>query len=423
MKSLVIESLISEMKVVDKDKNSPALCIMEGPCMEFDKVNRNNRIYSKKLVEDRIINNPVIKEALKNKSMLGEGGHPETRVEISYPDVALCVEKLWIPKDSKNLLWGRFAILDTPVGRILETLVKYGSSIGISARAMTDSVERDGHEVISETTYDLITFDAVPDPGFKCARLSKVESAMRPIDSMTLSDLQSASSSLKSAKVPAFESRIRMIDKEIERRKSIDVSSDISLIKESISQIKKAYSVSKVKDIEELVSFTKKTINEAKQTIEAYNRTTEEYNIEIDRLTKENNALIKEIQRLDDLMYTNSLSTDYKMQMCHLEHLITRMDRLEKEIKSSNYTDSKIKAKLESNKNKKIATENYSRKFGIKENRINKLLSNTHERVCESYSQKIAQFERDPNEILDPCETIEEEQDSLTRTVRAQVRR
>ena len=54
---------------------------------------------------------------------------------------------------------------------------------------------------------------------------------------------------------------------------------------------------------------------------------------------------------------------------------------------------------------------------------MNKLLSNTQERVCESYSQKIAQFERDPNEILDPCETIEEEQDSLTRTVRAQVRR
>ena len=207
-KNLVTESLISEMKVVDKEKDSPALCIMEGPCMEFDKVNRNNRIYSKKLVEDRIINNPVVQEALKNKSMLGEGGHPETRVDISYPDVALCVEKLWIPKDSKNLLWGRFAILDTPVGRILETLVKYGSSIGISARAMTESTEKNGHEIISETSYDLITFDAVPDPGFKCARLSKVESAMRPIDSMTLDDLQSASSTLKSAKVPAFESRI-----------------------------------------------------------------------------------------------------------------------------------------------------------------------------------------------------------------------
>ena len=69
-KSLVTESLISEMRVVDKDSSSPALCIMEGPCMEFDKVNRNNRIYSKKLVEDRILNNSVVQEALKNKCML-----------------------------------------------------------------------------------------------------------------------------------------------------------------------------------------------------------------------------------------------------------------------------------------------------------------------------------------------------------------
>jgi len=54
---------------------------------------------------------------------------------------------------------------------------------------------------------------------------------------------------------------------------------------------------------------------------------------------------------------------------------------------------------------------------------MNNFLSNKKERVCESFSQKVAQFERDPNEILDPCETIVEEQDSLTRTVRAQVRR
>ena len=410
MKSLVIESLISEMKVVDKDSNSPALCIMEGPCMEFDKVNRNNRIYSKKLVEDRIVNNPVIKEALKNKSMLGEGGHPETRVEISYPDVALCVEKLWIPKDSKNLLWGRFAILDTPVGRILKTLVEYGSSIGISARAMTDSVERDGHEIISETTYDLITFDAVPDPGFKCARLSKVESAMRPMDSMTLSDLQSASSSLKSAKVPAFESRIRMLDKEIERRKSIDLSTEVSFIKESLQQLKTAYNYSKVKDTESLVEMAKSLIIDTKDGISSYKQSLESNNEELERLTSENKALREEVERLDNLIYKHSLSQDYVRQMNKLNSLIRRVESL------------KINSVPNSPKRKGL-NESYSCRSITKENRMNNFLSNKKERVLESYSQKIAQFERDPNEILDPCETIVEEQDSLTRTVRAQVRR
>ena len=405
-KNLVTESLISEMKVVDKEKDSPALCIMEGPCMEFDKVNRNNRIYSKKLVEDRIINNPVVQEALKNKSMLGEGGHPETRVDISYPDVALCVEKLWIPKDSKNLLWGRFAILDTPVGRILETLVKYGSSIGISARAMTESTEKNGHEIISETSYDLITFDAVPDPGFKCARLSKVESAMRPIDSMTLDDLQSASSTLKSAKVPAFESRIRMIDKEIERRKSIDLSAEVKELRESLDLIKKAYSISKVKDIESLVTMTNEVITEAKSRMNSYQKSYQEFTEEKQRLESENKSLREEITRLDNLLYSRSLSDDYLGQVKYLESLINRLNAIN--------TEKSIKRE---------SSRDFSKRYCVKENRINALLSNSKERINERDSQKIAQFERSYSDILEPDESFGDEQDSLTRTISAQIRR
>lgn len=409
MSRLVTESLISEMRVVDKDSNSPALCIMEGPCMEFDKVNRNNRIYSKKLVEDRILNNPNIKEALKNKSMLGEGGHPETRVEISYPDVALCVEKLWIPDDSKNLLWGRFAILDTPVGRILETLVKYGSSIGISARAMTDSIEKDGHEIISETTYDLITFDAVPDPGFKCARLSKVESAMRPIDSMTIPELQSASTSLKSAKVPAFESRIRMIDKEIERRKSIDLSEEVKTLRESLDLVKKAYSLSKVQDVESLISLSNTFINESKDKLEVYKRVMKEANEEVDRLTCENRALVEQVSRLEDMLYTRSLSPEYNSQLNQLNSIINRIEALN--------TD---KTSIKESKNYK----DFSNRFCVKENRIRTLLSNSNEgSVCSRDSQKIAQFEREPNDILKPNESVEVVEDSLTRAISAQIRR
>lgn len=409
MSRLVTESLISEMRVVDKDSNSPALCIMEGPCMEFDKVNRNNRIYSKKLVEDRILNNPNIKEALKNKSMLGEGGHPETRVEISYPDVALCVEKLWIPDDSKNLLWGRFAILDTPVGRILETLVKYGSSIGISARAMTDSIEKDGHEIISETTYDLITFDAVPDPGFKCARLSKVESAMRPIDSMTIPELQSASTSLKSAKVPAFESRIRMIDKEIERRKSIDLSEEVKTLRESLDLVKKAYSLSKVQDVESLISLSNTFINESKDKLEVYKRVMKEANEEVERLTCENRALVEQVSRLEDMLYTRSLSPEYNSQLNQLNSIINRIEALN--------TD---KTSIKESKNYK----DFSNRFCVKENRIRTLLSNSNEgSVCSRDSQKIAQFEREPNDILKPNESVEVVEDSLTRAISAQIRR
>lgn len=228
-KRLVTESLVSEMRRVDEKgsgKSSNALCIVEGPCMEFGTVNQNNRIYSRKLIEDRIINYPPVKEAIKNKCMLGEGGHPETRVDIAYPEVALSVERIWIPENSDHLVFGRFAILDTPVGRILKTLIDYGSKIGISARALAESKMEGNTEVMSETEYDLITFDAVPDPGFKCAHLEKVQES-KSLESMTTNELRSNVAALSALKIPAFESRMRDMAQELEKRTDDAVNSVI----------------------------------------------------------------------------------------------------------------------------------------------------------------------------------------------------
>ena len=265
------ESIISEMKPTDS-KPSNALCIVEGPCMCFGPTpNRNNRIYSRKLVEDRILNNAAVKEALENRSMLGEGGHPENRVDISYPEVGIACEKLWIPEGGGDKLWGRFAILDTPVGRILTTLVHYGTKLGISARAVADSVQRDGHEVILENSYELITFDAVPEPGFKCARLEKVESISKPIEKMTTKELKESSAALKSFKNPVFESRIRILDKEICKREN---KIDLTALLESLDRISAALDkpdnklnhIKYEKQLTSLISEAKDIIKEARST-------------------------------------------------------------------------------------------------------------------------------------------------------------
>ncbi len=262
------ESIVSEMKPTNSNPSN-ALCIVAGPCMQFGKINRNNRLYSRKLVEDRILNNPTVQEALNNRSMLGEGGHPENRVDISYPEVGIACEKLWIPEGDGDMLWGQFAILDTPVGRILETLVKYGTKLGISARAVADSIQKDGHEVILENSYELITFDAVPEPGFKCARLEKVESVSKPIEKMTTKELKESSAALKSFKNPVFESRIRILDKEICKREN---KVDVHAILESIDRIsaaldKSADKLSNIKYEKQLSSL----IKEAKEIISEAN--------------------------------------------------------------------------------------------------------------------------------------------------------
>jgi hypothetical protein len=271
------ESIVSEMKPVENSKSPGTLCIMSGPCMQFGAVNRNNRIYSRKLVEDRILKNPTVQEAIKNRAMLGEGGHPENRVDISYPEVALAVEKLWIPEGDGDMLWGRFAILDTPTGRILETLVKYGTKLGISARAVADSIQKDGHEVILENSYELITFDAVPEPGFKCARLEQVDSVSKPVDKMSTKELKESVTALRSFKNPVFESRIRTLDKEICKREN---KADIHAILESVDRLSdtlnksenKLQHIKYEKQLTSLIKEVKDLISDAKKFNESSSR-------------------------------------------------------------------------------------------------------------------------------------------------------
>ena len=259
-KHIVSESLVSEMRRVDEagNKNSSALCIVEGPCMEFGRVNQNNRIYSRKLIEDRIINYKPVQEAIKNKCMLGEGGHPETRIDISYPEVGLCVEKIWIPENSDHLVYGRFAILDTPVGRILDSLIRYGSKIGISARALAESKMEGNTEIMSETEYDLITFDAVPDPGFKCAHLEKVQESKSPA-SMTTSELKNNVAALNALKIPAFESRMHEMVEELTKRTDDDALSAVLRSKGMNKQTTGRKLESKRISVEEVMQSTNKS--------------------------------------------------------------------------------------------------------------------------------------------------------------------
>ena len=174
----IFYSTFTESKSNQKAKG--VLKIIEGPCMQMDTVNNNNRIYPKELVEKKILNNENVQDLIKNHSLLGEGCHPETRLETIYPNVCMSIEKLWIPENDNDKLYGRFAILDTPIGRILNTLLDYGSKVGVSARAAGTSVMTpEGYELLDIDNYEFYTFDAVPEPGFSCARPALLESKTR----------------------------------------------------------------------------------------------------------------------------------------------------------------------------------------------------------------------------------------------------
>jgi chromosome segregation ATPase len=58
---------------------------------------------------------------------------------------------------------GRLDVLDTPAGRIINTLAKYGS-IGISSRGSGELKMTEGRSIVDPTTYEYLTHDCVADP-------------------------------------------------------------------------------------------------------------------------------------------------------------------------------------------------------------------------------------------------------------------
>lgn len=156
-----------------RGKRPGVLSTVEGPFMEIEELNRNTRVYSLSLVENKIINLPYTKEMMTNKTLLGEGRHPKDRYEIWATEASHNITDLWI-SDDKKMLMGRADILDTPMGRIIQTLVDYGSSIGISARATGKVIKRNGKFYVDEDSYSFKTFDFVTNPGFGKARLEMV---------------------------------------------------------------------------------------------------------------------------------------------------------------------------------------------------------------------------------------------------------
>jgi hypothetical protein len=72
---------------------------------------------------------------------------------------------------------GEGVILDTPMGKLLKSLIGGGVRVGISSRGVGNGkVNEDGILVIGES-YKLITFDAVADPSTNAAFQRKVKAA------------------------------------------------------------------------------------------------------------------------------------------------------------------------------------------------------------------------------------------------------
>jgi hypothetical protein len=160
--------ILNEMDLHESNEyGGVKLVKFRGKFQEAEAVNKNKRMYPRAVLEANV---QRLGEVIDVGGLIGECDHPTDSI-IHFANCSHMVKKLWW---EGNTLMGEGVILDTPMGKLLKSLINCGVRIGISSRGVGNGkVNENGILVIGES-YRLITFDAVADPSTMAAFQEKV---------------------------------------------------------------------------------------------------------------------------------------------------------------------------------------------------------------------------------------------------------
>jgi hypothetical protein len=146
---------------------------MKGILQKADTLNQNGRVYPKAILEREVRN---YQKFIRENRALGECDHPDSSV-VELKKVSHIIREAYMQED---VCYGVVELLDTPMGKILQSLVESGVTLGISSRGV-GSTKRDGDIQVVQDDFQLICWDFVAEPStpgaFMMAEGKKVSSA------------------------------------------------------------------------------------------------------------------------------------------------------------------------------------------------------------------------------------------------------
>jgi hypothetical protein len=150
-----VEQFSYEVQELNED-GMPKKFKLRGIFQKGDTPNGNGRSYPGAVLESAVTS---VQNVVTEGRMLGELDHPAD-AKIHLDKVSHKITKLQM---ENGTVMGEAEVLQTPAGKILESLLKSGVKLGISSRGFGSTKEVNGlHEV--QDDYKLVTFDIVSDP-------------------------------------------------------------------------------------------------------------------------------------------------------------------------------------------------------------------------------------------------------------------
>lgn len=162
-------ALVKESRVQNGGK-----IMLRGVIQRSDTLNQNGRIYPRSILEREIIN---YQKFIRENRALGECDHPDTSV-VELKNASHIVREARMEGDT---VYGTVELLDTPSGKILQSLIESGVTLGISSRGVGSTKQQGGNLIVQED-FQLICFDIVSEPSTPGAFMIKESRSIRPSD-------------------------------------------------------------------------------------------------------------------------------------------------------------------------------------------------------------------------------------------------
>ena len=159
----LITEEISQVKIISEGKGSNKTLHIEGVFLQGGIKNRNGRMYPVETLSKEV--NRYCESFVGKGRALGELGHPDGPT-VNLDRVSHKITDL--KQEGKNFV-GKAQILSTPMGKIAESLLKDGVTLGVSSRGIgslkdnTKGYKEVGEDFMLATAADIVADPSAPD--------------------------------------------------------------------------------------------------------------------------------------------------------------------------------------------------------------------------------------------------------------------
>ena len=151
--------------VIKENREKFGKFMLKGVIQRANTLNQNGRVYPKSILSREIEN---YQKLIRENRALGECDHPDTSV-VELKNASHNIKEAYM---EGNIVYGTVEILNTPSGKILQSLVESGVTLGISSRGV-GSTKSQGDMQIVQDDFQLICWDFVSEPSTPGAFMMK----------------------------------------------------------------------------------------------------------------------------------------------------------------------------------------------------------------------------------------------------------